>query len=369
LEKAKLTANQLYLSDGDEVILYGAGMVGKTVLAKLRSVGIEPVAFADDTPQKQGKMIDGLQVMAPPEAASVFSRRAVFVVTILNPMLRFRDARRRLESLTSARVVSFLNVTLQYADVFLPYYQFESPQQLLGKAADIRRGFQLLTDEESRRQFVAHIRFRLHLDFDALPENSGDDYFPAEILRLLPDNFIFVDCGAYDGDTIRSLLRHRGQRFGQIIAFEPDETNYQKLGRYLGGLDPTLAGRIRTYNAGVGDRWAVMRFNSTGNMSAAFSGSGTREVEVVPLQGILEESGAAMYLKLDIEGAELEALKGAEGLLRRSRPLLAMSVYHRPDDLWNLPLYIQSLDLGHRFFLRTQGEDGMDLICYAIPPQ
>ena len=60
-------------------------------------------------------------------------------------------------------------------------------------------------------------------------------------------------------------------------------------------------------------------------------------------------------------------LAGAAGLLARERPVLALSIYHRPDDLWELPLHLDALALGYRFFLRTHGDDGMDIVCYAIP--
>ena len=88
---------------------------------------------------------------------------------------------------------------------------------------------------------------------------------------------------------------------------------------------------------------------------------------MVPIDDVVNMNGAPVYLKFDVEGAEWEALKGCEKLLARARPLMAISAYHRPDDLWQLPLYIDSLGLGCRFYLRTQGEDGMDVICYAIP--
>jgi len=88
----------------------------------------------------------------------------------------------------------------------------------------------------------------------------------------------------------------------------------------------------------------------------------------VPLQELVTEGAATVYLKYDVEGAEREALKGAEDLIRRAQPILAVSVYHKPADLWELPLYMKSLNPGYELFLRTQGEDGMDAICFAVPP-
>jgi len=76
-----------------------------------------------------------------------------------------------------------------------------------------------------------------------------------------------------------------------------------------------------------------------------------------------------VYIKLDVEGAERDALAGASRLLARTRSRLAVSVYHRPQDLWELPSYLDSLGLGYRLYLRTEGEDGMDIVCYAVPPE
>ncbi len=370
LEDASRRAeHHLSLRDGDALALYGAGTLGQLVLEGLRRVGVPVVAFADDTPEKQGQTIAGLPVMSPREVVSKYGEKSVFAVTILNQMLRFLEAKRRLQSATGARVISFLSLAWKYPKTFLPHYQFELPQQVLENAKDIRRAFQLFDDEESRRQFVGHLRLRLRLDYEALPESSKGDYFPSDVVSPLPPDATFVDCGAFDGDTVRRFLEHQRGSFGQIYAFEPDEKNCRKLGQYAATLGDEAAPRIHIFNAGVSDHRARVRFNSTGNMGASFSDTGETEVEVLPLDEVLKNAGSALYLKFDVEGAEWEALKGAERLMKDARPILAISVYHQPDDLWQLPLYVHSLGLGYRLYLRTLGEDGMDVICYAIPPE
>jgi FkbM family methyltransferase len=368
-EKAGLrAAAQVAFREGDALVLYGAGTLGRMTLKRLRGLRVEPVAFADDTPEKQGQRIDGLEVMTPQQAVETFGDRIVFAVTIMNPMLRFLVAEQSLKKLSDVRVISFLHLAWQYPQAFLPYYQFELPQDMLQEAEDIRRAFNLWADDESRRQFVAHIRFRLRLDHEALPLSSGQGYFAREFFPGLPDNTVFVDCGAYDGDTIRGFIAQQGGRFSRIYAFEPDEINCRKLSDYVNGLGDEVARKVSIFNAGVGAEHGTIGFNPTGNMSASFTQEGDVEVAVLPLQEIVKVNGELVFLKFDVEGAEWEALKGAEELLVQSRPLLAISVYHQPDDLWQLPLYIESLDLGYSLFLRTQGEDGMDVICYAIPP-
>jgi FkbM family methyltransferase len=357
--RAHETGNELYA-------LYGAGQLGRTVLANLRAAGVEPVAFVDDTRAKQGQIVDGLPVMLPQQAALRHGGRLVFVVTILNPLLNFLTARRRLQELTEARVISFLHLAWRYPESFLPYCQFESPLNVLKKAPDIRRAFQLFADEESRRQFVAHLRFRLQLDHEALPACVPDNYFPPGVLPVLPPDVVFVDCGAYDGDSVRAFLAHQQGRFDRIYAFEPDARNCERLRSYVASLGAD-AERIHVLNVGAGQRREKLRFDPAGNMSSSFSASGAVEVDVLPIDEVVEANGVPVYLKFDVEGAEWEALKGCRRLLERARPLMAISVYHRPDDLWQLPLYIESLGLGYYSFLRTQGEDGADVIAYFLP--
>ena len=366
-EDASLRAsNKFSLEGNDSLSLYGAGTLGRAVLHKLRSIGIEPVAFADDTPEKQGQTIERVPIMTPEGVASKFGKQTVFVVTILNPALSFLEAKRRLKVLTGARVVSFLEIAWEYPEAFLPYYQFELPQNVLSKASDIRRAFALWEDDESRLQFVRHLRYRLYLDYEALPKNSKDDYFPVDVVPRLPDDATFVDCGAYDGDTIRQFLHHQENDFNEIFAFEPDENNCAKLRDYVSALPPDISGRIHIYNAGVGSRRTKMRFNSTGNTSAAFDTAGATQVDVLAIQEIVTGNRGYIYAKFDVEGAEWEALEGMQRLIEVKQPLLAVSIYHRTDDLWQLPLYLKSLNPAYRLYLRTQGEDGMDVICYAV---
>lgn len=356
-------------SGGRVLALYGAGTLGRAVLARLRRAGVEPDAFADDTPGKQGQKVDGVPVMRPREAAERFGERLVFAVTILNPALRFLDARTRLEGETGLTAVSFLNLAWKFPAEFLPFQQFELPREVAGKADAIREAFRAFADDESRRQFLAHLRFRLRLDYEALPANSRDDYFPENLLPALPDDAVFVDCGAFDGDTVRRFLAEQRGRFGAVYAFEPDEENFRRLQDYAAGLGEEPASRVHVFKAGVGDRRATLRFNATGNTAAALSEDGAVEIEVLPVSDVVEAGGRAVYVKYDVEGAEWEALKGTEALIAEARPRLAVSVYHRPDDLWQLPLYLRRLDSSYSLFLRTQGEDGTDVICYAVPPR
>jgi len=364
---AERARNELQLDGRRIVVLYGAGTLGMAVLERMRRAGVEPAAFADDTPQKQGTTAAGVPILSPELAAEKFGSNAIFVVTILNPMLRFVDAKKRLQRITRGLVVSFIHLAWALPAAFLPYEQFELPERVLAKRDAIDAAFHLFADDESRRQFIAHLRFRLLIDHAALPENSRADYFPSDVFAPLPTGTVFVDCGAYDGDTVRRFLVEQKGDFGSIHAFEPDPANFGRLRAYVDALDDAVRERIHVYNAAVGDRPGKLRFNTTGNMAASLSESGETEVDVVRVDDFVASPGRMTYVKYDVEGAEWAALRGTDRLIRASLPLLAVSVYHHPDDLWELPRYLDGLALDYRLFLRTQGEDGMDVICYAVP--
>src|SRR5215813_6587404 len=128
-DAARRAASRFSLRAGDAPALYGAGQLGRQVLARLRTLGWEPLAFADDTPAKQGTRIDGLPVVSPREFVEKFGERAIFVVTIFHPAASFLRIKQGVG--TPARVFSFLELAWKYHETFLPHYQFELPQDVL----------------------------------------------------------------------------------------------------------------------------------------------------------------------------------------------------------------------------------------------
>ena len=185
---------------------------------------------------------------------------------------------------------------------------------MIAKAGDIARTLDVFADGESRRQFVAHIRFRLQLAFDALPDDAGSDYFAAEFLAPLPEDTTFVDCGAYDGDTIRMFL-HRQRDFREIVAFEPDPENYRRLQACVDALPPAIGRRITTHCKGV---WrapgasSVQRDGET--WEAAFDNAGDSSLEPVALRDVIPAEGP-----LDLH--QVRRRGGGTGRARRSEIL------------------------------------------------
>jgi len=189
--------------------------------------------------------------------------------------------------------------------------------------------------------------------------DSGVQYFPKDVFQL-GRNEIFVDCGAFDGDTIAEFRRATGDYFAQIIAFEPDPKNFLALKSAVSGDR-----RITLEPYATGARRETVRFTIRGTGSQ-ISRDGTCEVQTITLDEALQ-GVAPTYMKFDIEGSEPDALEGGRETIARYRPKMAVCLYHAPDHLWSIPLFLNELLPNSRFTLRTYCGDGWDCVCYCIP--
>ena len=350
------------------VVLFGARKMGRLLLDGLRKTGIEPLAFSDNDPTLWGQTIDGIVVRPPAEAARAFGDSSVLVIAgwgrgSADPM---REREARLRGLGCRHVAPVGPLFWKYPDIFLPRIPAtDLPHKVLEQAGRVREAFSLLADERSRIEFVAQLRWRLYFDFDALPDPGADPiYFPEGLITPLDDE-VFVDVGAYDGDTLRSFLRHRDSRFGRIIAFEPDPISLDRLRGTVADFPQAIQSRIRIVAAATGAQQGTVRFSATGALGSRMEG-GAVEVPLVRLDDALA-GDSPTYLKMDIEAAEPDALAGAAGLIGRQAPVLAIAGYHLQEHLWKLPCLIHALNPEYRIFLRPHIQLVEDLVCYAVP--
>ncbi|OGA63149.1 MAG: hypothetical protein A3G81_28700 [Betaproteobacteria bacterium RIFCSPLOWO2_12_FULL_65_14] len=363
------TFDQLANGAGKPVVLYGAGGLGRLALKGLRSLGRPPVAFADRRATASSAPIDGIPVLGPAEAAERFGNEAVFVVSIWNAQTdhRYPVTRDELRRLGARHVAPMLALFWKHPDTFLPYYCLDVPDRVLAAQDDIRRLANELADDASRDVLVRQLRWRVKMDFEALPfPVKGLAYFQPDLLPPRQDE-LFVDCGAYDGDSLRVFLSRMEGNAARTIAIEPDPASYARLEACAAALPPGVRERVRTLNVAVGRGREKLRFDSSGLASAHASDTGTIEVDCLPLDEILEGETPTL-VKMDLEGTELDALRGGEASIRRARPSMAICVYHRPDHLWTIPLLLRRMLPNHTLHLRPHGYEGWDLVCYAVAP-
>jgi FkbM family methyltransferase len=223
--------------------------------------------------------------------------------------------------------------------------------------------FELLDDDASRQAFAAQIQLRLRADFDCAGTPApGAQYFPG-LFSLMADE-CFVDCGAYTGDTIQAFLSQADHAYRKVIAFEADPSVLPGLETFMSDVGK----RGVLHKAAVGAHNGVVHFSGDGIGGGCITGNTGAEVPCVRLDDALGNEHVS-FIKMDIEGAELQALEGARRVIARDRPVLAICGYHTPDHLWRVPLYLKTLAPDSLLFLRSHCADGLDSVWYSVPPE
>jgi FkbM family methyltransferase len=350
-----------------EFVIYGGGDIGRKCVAALALRGITPAALADAKVAMQGTHVDGVAVLSPVEAAGRFGESAVWIIAVLvsEPCSRYPGIEAELRGLGVRRFLAFLPLLWTAGDRFLPHHSLQLPGAMLAHGEEIRSAMGLWSDDLSRELFLRIARWRLRGTMAGPMAPSRGQYFQDDLFRL-GEEAVFVDCGAFDGDTLGDFLKKTGSRFRRVFAFEPDPANRARLSHYVGALAADVRGKIDVFPYAVSDREGLLRFCASGDLAASISASGTTQVRGVALDAFLADERPTL-IKMDIEGAELNGIAGAAKVIRRYRPILAITVYHGPEDLWKIPLAIHGLCEGYRFYLRSHAMEFWETVCYAVP--
>jgi FkbM family methyltransferase len=372
IEDAKKRQNSMFDSlaypFSSRIVLVGAGGLGRKVFYGLKSLGIVPLAFVDNNPSKWGSIFENIPIMNPINASKQYGDNAVFVITIwgAGSKHRFAHSRDKFVSLGCVKVIPFIPLFWKYPEIFLPFYTIGLPSELLSQKESILKCFYLWHDDNSQNEYLKQLNWRLHADFDCLPSPLPHlQYFPVDLFGI-HDEEVFVDCGAFDGDSIKDLLKICPDFRGKIIAIEPDPSNVDKLNDFIGSNDQLKMSNVIVREMAVSLKKEKMRFSSTGTAASVVSDVGSIEVEADRLDDILSGYDPT-YLKMDIEGAEIIALESGEHVIRKNNPIMAISAYHEPDHLWRVPLLMKEYVNQSKFFLRSHNEEGWDLVAYSIP--
>jgi len=220
--------------------------------------------------------------------------------------------------------------------------------------------FDRLEDAESRRILHRLINFRLSRDLhfmDGFVDAQDRQYFEP-FLDLQEAGESFADVGCYDGFTSLEFIK-RCPEYKSIHVFEPELGNMNRVKVRL-----TEFPSIHFYPFGVSDKEQILRFKSAGSASVV-SDHGELSIKVKRIDDVIHDS--VSFLKMDIEGGEIPALRGASRLIEKYQPRLAISVYHKSDDLWQIPELVLKIRDDYRVFLRHYTEGMTETVMFFVP--
>lgn len=221
----------------------------------------------------------------------------------------------------------------------------------------------LWNDEKSMETYINNIQCYLTREYiHGTRIKTEEQYFPKEF-KLEKGYGCFVDCGAFTGDTILRLNDNMGT-INSLIAFEPDLINFEKLTKNISNVKEQLADNLLLYPCGVWSKTEKLSFLHRGGSGSTIADEGETVIQCVSLDDALLKMKPTL-IKMDIEGAEYNAVKGAKGIIQKYKPDLAICLYHNINHLWDIPLLIKRWDLGYKFYLREYQLCNHETVMYA----
>lgn len=334
-----------------KIYIFCAGVAGKLIQSNLEHFGISVYRFVDNDAKKIGTEVNGIPVISFQELTADTAPKIIVVGTVA-----FHD-----EIVCQCLDGGISLEEICFAD-FLHYEIKETTRNYFLENIDaIINIFDRCVDEESKDLFITNLLYQFTRDrrhYQGRLAPLFQQYYEPDIIQLGEDE-VYFDCGAKDGDTALAFHSLRNGKYKKIIAFEPDRKNFELLKENLAQLT-----KVENINAGVGETEDVLAFNGNIGGHSSFSSSGELQAQVVPLDRYIKEKPT--LIKMDIEGFELSALKGARQILNQCQPKLAICVYHKPCDIVELPKYILEQNGNYKLFFRLYRNFGHDLVCYCV---
>ena len=269
---------------------------------------------------------------------------------------QIRSSFEKIDDVTKKNMMKFFNQFLYWGSMDIENNNYEEIElkvkELKEHVDDFEELYLNLEDYRSKKLLYGVFNNWVHYDFNTLSEvieKCYDDYFDLDLIPSC-NNEMFVDLGAYTGDSTISFLRNYGDSYKKIYAYEITPETYQVLVSNLKDYPNVVC-----YLKGVGDKkGSISVINSSVDASAntvLISTDG-----MIPMVTLDEDIGEAItIIKADIEGMEQEALKGAINHIKNDHPKLLISVYHKNEDLWKIPKMIKEIDPTYKFYLRYHG--------------
>ena len=369
LQISKLTLPQKPL------VIYGAGALGKIAIQKLREFKLEVVGICDSNESKFGTEIEGYTVQSLQHWMDRLNGN--FKVVIAVGEKYFEEVRAHLLDVISPSDIYEVNVydnpSLAESESYKKFYLNHFENCLLV--------FNALSDELSKKTFK-HILFG-RTTFGA--HYFNEVYCPNQYFNDLTKDINlqwFVDAGAYTGDTLKEFIQFSQNNFEQILSFEPFEECFSLLSQ-THQLELNNDSRVRLEKKALSCKDGFVSIDqSMGASSTIVGASGSIEsasdlisskqpqmIETVRLDNVYLPN--VSFIKMDIEGSELDALNGAKETIKKYRPKLAICIYHKPEDLFVIPKWIMNLNLEYQYYMRHHGNRSFNQQCetvfYAIP--
>lgn len=333
--------------EGKPIVLYGTGNGADKIIDICKYKGIEIKAIFASDDFVRDREFRGYKVQSFAEVKKRYPKAIVLVAFGTNR----KEVLANIYKIAEENEVLVPSVPVLGGGLFDIAF-FEENRR------DIERVYDMLADQYSRdlMEDIIHYHISGKLQYLSKYTTAEEDY---EKIICPSDKETFIDIGAYRGDTIGEFLA-AAKHYSRIVAFEPDAKTFRKLEAACGNMEDILL-----INAAAHKEDGRLTFINKGGRGSVVMPVG-KEVEARSVDSVLGGLRASI-IKFDAEGSEMNALLGCKKTIEKYRPKIIMSVYHRNEDIFKLPLKIKSFDSGYKFYLRRRNcIPAWDLLLYAV---
>lgn len=342
-----------------KIYIYGAGNAGAMTYNLLRKATIEIEGFIDRRADSFTSYMNKPVFRADDSRNESAKDKSLVIIAFLCTYQELQNVKTRLIEMGYPNVCYYhdiynLMITQNYVNS-KSKNAFKNEQQ---KILNIGHS---LCDDKSREVYYNFFNAIMNANADLFSEPDEQKQYFINDIPFIKGYSRFIDCGAFEGDTAFALYQYKGQ-VDKAAFFEPDNYNFKKLRENMNSFK--VANEEILFPCGVWKQTEMLRFESGAQSSSTISEDGDVFVQCVALDDVLRDF-APTFIKMDIEGAEYEALVGTEKMIKRYAPDLAISVYHKIEHMWEIPLLIKKFNPNYKLYLRCHGLHGMETILYA----
>lgn len=344
--------------------IFGAGSLGKTVCRYLLENDISVDFFCDNNMEKDGieEEVNGRRIPCISHFQLEKLKNQVFIiVAAADKIIRYNlQINQQIK-----HIGSVLKSPLALERVLITSLDMEK-DTLFQKVKEL---FGVLADEKSKEIVYQLLKYRISdkIEYDNMDSlyacYDSHQYLPKDILQLKKDEII-IDCGAYTGDSLAEFLKVR-KDFAQWHCFEMDAYIREKLKNYVNGLEESIREKVLIHPYGISDRKKTINYTSDITGGSKIVSGGNSGETVVGLDEFFGQKDIT-YIKMDIENAELDALRGAKNIIQGQQPVLAISMYHSLEQFLEIPVYIKQICPLYKIYIRHHTTLLDDTVCYAI---
>ncbi len=333
---------------GEHLVIFGCGECGHKIYNLLNSYDRSVLCFCDNGMAGGVDHPTGLKIIRPEELSSTVSNPSILVSV--------GD-----ESACQSICQQLLSFGFEKTQIHImnEYFYWQTWEYFESNIERYRKVYQLWEDKFSRTVYLEKLKKAFGLSsISGIVRPSEEEYFDEVI--TLTENEMFIDCGGFDGDSAVRFIERCGGKYRGIVIFEPEMCKREAIERSMDGRQYELV------QAGVWSENTKLCFDARGTSSSHISQQrGGCLIETVALDETVHDRKPT-YIKMDIEGAEQEALKGCRKIIQDYRPKLAVCIYHKPEDLFEIPIMIKEMNPAYKLYVRQYADAWYDTVLYAV---